>query len=98
MRLEETQQAAIREIIQREMGQVDVRLFGSRVRDELTGGDVDLMVESHADIENPALLAARLAARLSRVLGGRKVDVLLAAPNLKTLPIHQIAHNEGVLL
>ena len=75
-----------------------VWLFGSRVDDRKLGGDVDLLVESDASIDNPAFLAAQLSARLQRKMHGRKVDVLLLAPNLRHLPIHDIALGEGVQL
>jgi hypothetical protein len=39
-------------------------------------------------VDNPALIAAQLSARVSRAMHGRKVDVLLSAPNLMRLPIH----------
>ena len=42
--------------------------------------------------------AAQMAARLSRIMDGRKVDVLLSAPNLLRLPIHDLAFKEGELL
>lgn len=75
-----------------------VRLFGSRLDDKARGGDVDLLLELPHPVDHPALLAARLAARISRALGGRKVDVLLRAPNLQPRPIHEIALREGRLL
>lgn len=75
-----------------------VRLFGSRVDDSARGGDVDLLVSLPELPPNPALLAARLSGRLSRLMHGRKVDVLLAAPGLMRLPIHDVAEQEGVLL
>ena len=40
-------------------------------------------------------MAARFSARVSRLMQGRKVDVLIAAPNLMRLPIHDIASKEG---
>src|SRR6056297_3511798 len=52
-----------------------VRLFGSRVDDEQRGGDVDLLVETDQMVENVAWLAARLSARVSRGMHGRRVDV-----------------------
>ncbi len=64
----------------------------------MRGGDLDLMLEVPDPVENPALMAAQMAARVSRVMHGRKVDVLLCAPNLMRLPIHAIAFKEGVLL
>ncbi|AGX86143.1 DNA polymerase subunit beta [Candidatus Symbiobacter mobilis CR] len=75
-----------------------VRVFGSRLDDQARGGDLDLLLEFAEPIEHPALLAAKVSARVSRVLLGRKVDVLLSAPNLQHFPIHKIAHEEGILL
>lgn len=75
-----------------------VRLFGSRTRDDLRGGDVDLMVSLPRVVERPAWLAARLAARLARALGGRKIDLVLQAPNLQEQAVHRLAQQEGVLL
>jgi hypothetical protein len=43
-------------------------------------------------------MAAQLAARVSRAMHGRKVDVVISAPNLMRLPIHDIAFQEGRLL
>jgi predicted nucleotidyltransferase len=75
-----------------------VWLFGSRVHDEARGGDVDLLVEMDVAVAEPALLSARLASRVSRAMYGRKVDVLIKAPNLQLLPIHSIALAEGIRL
>ena len=73
-------------------------MFGSRVDDDKKGGDVDLMVEVDQAVAEPALMAARVASRIERAMGGRKVDVLLKAPNLLEQPIHRIAQQEGVRL
>lgn len=79
-----------------------VRVFGSRLSDTARGGDLDLMLELPDPVENPALLAARMSARMSarasRAMAGRRVDVLLSAPNLRRLPIHDVAFAEGELL
>ena len=75
-----------------------MRLFGSRLDDSARGGDLDLMLELPEPVANPALLAARLSAQVSRLMHGRKVDVLLSAPNLMRLPIHDMAFKEGKLL
>ena len=75
-----------------------VWLFGSRMHDEARGSDVDLLVEMNEAVAEPALLSARLGARVSRSMHGRKVDVLIEAPNLLRLPIHAVAHAEGVRL
>ena len=75
-----------------------VWLFRSRVRDDARGGDVDLLLVLDEAVAEPAQLSARLASQVSRVMYGRKVDVLIKAPNLIHLPIHAIALAEGVRL
>lgn len=64
----------------------------------MKGGDLDLLLELPDAIENPAMLAANMSAKVLRRMYGRKVDVIISAPNLKKLPIHEIAHKEGTLL
>ncbi len=99
MRLTPEQIQIIRRTIAEIAGEkATVRLFGSRLHDQVKGGDIDLLVEIPDPVENAAVLGARLEARLERRLGGRKVDVVLAAPNLIRQPIHQVAEQEGVLL
>ena len=53
-----------------------VWLFGSRVDDRKLGGDVGLLVESTAPIDNPAFLAAQLSSRLQRKMHGRGSKVV----------------------
>ena len=99
MRLTDTQIAAIRlNTVQLAGHAARVWLFGSRVRDDARGGDVDLLLELDEAVAEPAQQAARLAALASRAMYGRKVDVLIKAPNLKLLPIHSIALAEGIRL
>ena len=75
-----------------------MRVFGSRLDDDARGGDLDLMLELTEPAINSALLAARFSARVTRLMQGRKVDVVLAAPNLKRLPIHDMTFREGEIL
>ncbi len=99
MRLTDCQIDAIRQLARQVAGdQVRVRVFGSRLDDAARGGDVDLMLEFPEPVDDPALLAARMSAQVSRVMAGRRVDVLLCAPNLMRLPIHDIAFKEGQLI
>lgn len=99
MRLTEEQIQAIRRFSAEIAGeQARVRVFGSRLDDAARGGDLDLLVELDEPVDNPALLAARLSARISRSMRGRKVDVLVCAPNLMRLPIHEAALKEGQLI
>lgn len=99
MRLTQPQIDMIRSTAHQVLGdRARVILFGSRVRDDLKGGDVDLMVETPEAVAEPALLSARIASRVSRAMNGRKVDVVLKAPNLLIQPIHEIALQTGVAL
>ena len=99
MRLTPAQVSTIRaNVLQLAGPAARVWLFGSRVDDAARGGDVDLLLELDEPVPEPALLAAQLSARVSRAMQGRKVDTVVKAPNLMTLPIHQIAVAQGVLL
>jgi predicted nucleotidyltransferase len=99
MRLTDDQIQTIRHLALQVAGaQCCVRVFGSRLDDAAHGGDLDLMLELQEPIDNPALMAAQMSARVSRAMHGRKVDVLLSAPNLMRLPIHEMAFNEGKIL
>lgn len=99
MRLTDEQTQAIRHLTRELLGErCSVRVFGSRLDDAARGGDIDLLLELTDTVDNPALIAAQLSARVSRAMHGRKVDVLLSAPNLMRLPIHDIAFKEGQLL
>ena len=99
MRLSPDDTDHIRQQVARTAGaDARVRLFGSRLDAAALGGDVDLLVELSEPVARPALLSAQLAARISRSLRGRRVDVVLSAPNLQSLPIHRRARAEGILL
>lgn len=99
MRLSPHQQRVIRETAHELLGpDARVRLFGSRLDDSARGGDIDLQVEVQHPVYRPARTAAELAAALSRRLSGRRVDVVIAAPNLRRLSVHDVAAREGVPL
>jgi len=99
MRLTESQVQMIKQVVAMLAGEsAQVILFGSRVDDDKKGGDVDLLVTLWDEVDHPAELSAKISARLMRFFQGRKVDVLLSAPNLKTLPIHSVAKHKGVIL
>jgi len=89
MRLTEDQRQTIRQILRESFeAPVTVLLFGSRVDDEAKGGDIDLLVQCPEPVERPAVTASRLSARISQALQGQKVDVVLEAPFLQRLSIH----------
>ena len=78
-----------------QFGVKQVALFGSFAAGTAKrNSDVDLVVEFDRPM---GLKFVRLSEYLEKLLG-RKVDVLLSAPNLMRLPIHDIAFKQGQLL
>ena len=99
MRLTDVQRQTIRQIVADELGpNASVRLFGSRLDDNARGGDIDLHVELSEPVAHPAQLSARLSVRIMRAMYGRKVDVLVSAPNLSEQAIHRLAREQGARL
>lgn len=99
MRLTDSQRQIIQRIVAQELGQeASVKLFGSRLDDTARGGDIDLFIELAEPVKHPAQLSARLSVRIMRAMHGRKVDVLLSAPNLSEQTIHKVAREQGVRL
>lgn len=58
-----------------------VKLFGSRTDDARRGGDIDLLVEPPLAMDATQVIdvRTRLAARLYRLLGERRIDILVAS-------------------
>lgn len=74
-----------------------VRLFGSRVRDDLRGGDIDLLIEvDHVQDEwrQKSEFEERFWARTEP----RKVDVLVAVRGAEYGPFERIALRDGIVL
>lgn len=73
-------------------------LFGSRADDALRGGDIDLLVETDAVLENRAQAICKIYGAIIIALGERKVDVLLKDGQTPAAPVFEIAKRTGVLL
>lgn len=74
-----------------------VRLFGSRVRDDLRGGDIDLFVEVD---RGQATIAQeqRLRDRIAPAVEDLRVDIILHERDAPLTPIERIAVRDGVVL
>ena len=59
-----------------------VSLFGSRVHDAARGGDIGLLLETPLPMPAAEVVARRQAfvARLYRLIGERRIDVVVAGP------------------
>ncbi|MFN2202894.1 MAG: nucleotidyltransferase domain-containing protein [Caldilineaceae bacterium] len=96
MRLTQRQQREINDAAAKTFGpDANVILFVSRLDDQKRGGDIDLLVECPAPVENAGMAAARMAAKIQMQLGERKVDVLYTWPGFPPSPAHQAALTHG---
>ena len=99
MRLDDYTREIIKSEVASQLGvNATICLFGSRVDDTQRGGDIDLLIEPGHFLSNRIQAECRLAARLYIRLGGRKVDVLIKEPLDPTLPIHEQALQNGIIL
>ena len=81
MRISPQERASIRQATEEVAGAgARALLFGSRVHDDIKGGDLDLLVELPAQAHDALGLSVRIAARIQRQIGLRKIDVLIADP------------------
>lgn len=98
MRLEALEVEAIRSAVGEVLGPTaTTRLFGSRVRDDLEGGDIDLLVEvepGQASIPNEQ----RLRDRIAPAIHDLRLDIVLHERGRPFTPLERIALREGVPL
>jgi predicted nucleotidyltransferase len=99
MRLTNAERAAICETVRSVAGPTTrVRLFGSRTDDLARGGDIDLLVEVDHPVQSTVHLGTRIGARLQQALGERRIDVMMAAPNVAEGTIHRVARETKIEL
>ncbi len=100
MRLSQSQVNSIHEAVRKVLGDrsVVIRLFGSRANDALKGGDIDLMVETDAIVENRADAICAIQGALFRSFGDRKVDIVLKDCRTPDAPVFNNARETGVVL
>lgn len=99
MRLTQEQAQITKSTVARVLGaESRVWLFGSRVDDDLRGGDIDLLVETEAKFPNRAKVLCDLYGALIFALGDRKLDILLKDGRTADAPIFNIAKRTGVPL
>ena len=78
-----------------------VTLFGSRIDDSRRGGDIDLLVEWPGPSAATEVVGRRsaFAARLYRLLGERRIDIVMApAGQPDARPVVDAARREGIEL
>ena len=98
MRISSEEANSIKEISCKAFGaSCEVWLFGSRVDDSLSGGDIDLYIETDITSE---IASKKLEMRrgLLEVFGDQKIDLVVHRRDLPMKPFHQIAKGSGVKL
>lgn len=99
MRLSSRERATIHETVREAFGQeACVRLFGSRLDDSARGGDIDLHIEAPGTPDELMDAELRLATRLQRALGERRIDLVVHPAGTAPRPIDRHALETGVLL
>ena len=99
MRLTPTQQQLIKDTVDRVLQTPHrVWLFGSRVDDNLRGGDIDLFIETEAILPDRVKAICSLYGALIYSLGDRKLDILLKDAQTQDAPVFDIAKRTGVML
>jgi predicted nucleotidyltransferase len=98
VRLHPSEVDAIRTAVREVFGAAAaVRLFGSRVRDDLKGGDIDLLIEvepGQGSIANEQ----RLRDRIAPVVEDLRIDIVLRERGTPLRPIERIALRDGIPL
>ena len=98
MRLTDSQKTEIVTLAKQHFGaHAVVRLFGSRIRDDVIGGDIDLHIQT--EVAELATLSNELeyTAELKDRIGDEKIDVIVRGPGHSPRGIDDVAvHHEGV--
>ena len=99
MRLTPAQVNQIKTAVRQYAGKgAEVYLFGSQLDDAVKGGDIDLLVKVPTPLANSIQTANQIAAAVMMANHGRKVDVIIDAPNLDKAPIIEVALQRGMKL
>lgn len=99
MRLTTQQVKTIKTLVSEIFGaDVRVHLFGSRLDDSKRGGDIDLLIQSNAVIDQKLLKASRLAAKLQLNLGEQKFDIVVKDAQTSDSSFYSEASRTATLL
>ena len=99
MRLTPHEAAAIRHVAAEVAGvHARVKLVGSRTRDDLRGGDIDLLIELVEPATDKLSVSLLAGARLQMAIGECKIDVLVTDPQSFETPLIRAARLEGIAL
>jgi uncharacterized protein len=99
MRLTEVEIATIKELARMHFGNdVQVFLFGSRVKNELRGGDIDLFIRNQAGKQPTVRSKINFISDLMTKIGEQKIDVVLDHPAIRNSFFFKAIINTGIQL
>lgn len=102
MRLSEPQISHIVEVVKQKITplEVEIYLYGSRTKNHLTGGDIDLLfltTPQACEVLQKKKYEILVDIKKSKLIGDRKMDILIATPeDLKTQPFLKVIADELV--
>lgn len=95
MRLTKFESETIKRIVEANIKDADVYLFGSRTDDKKKGGDIDLLIISDNDVT--LRMRRKIYLELEDELGEQKIDIV-ASKRKKLVPFAKLAMLEGIKL
>jgi predicted nucleotidyltransferase len=99
MRLTPHEVRAIRRVTTEVAGPLArVSLFGSRTRDDLRGGDIDLLLELPEPTADKLGVSLRTGVQLQLAIGERKIDVMVSDPQTEETALIRAARRDAIAL
>ncbi|MEA2110469.1 MAG: nucleotidyltransferase domain-containing protein [Campylobacterota bacterium] len=96
IRLKSTDITSIKNVAQKIYGDALVWIFGSRADSSKKGGDIDIFIKSN---HNQGLKdKLKFIGALQRLIGDRKIDLIVQTPNSRPRAIFKTAIDTGVRL
>lgn len=81
------------------LSQCELCLYGSRTKDELKGGDIDLLLcVPQPILKSAKALKIEVSLVMKKRLGEQKIDLLIIADKNSNDPFHQIAVEQSLIL
>jgi predicted nucleotidyltransferase len=95
MRLSNYEILSIKQVFKQFFQEGEIYLFGSRVNDDLKGGDIDLYISNH-NVTNILERKLKFLVELKKKIGDQKIDLIISKDINRV--IEQEAINKGVKL
>ena len=81
--------------------EIELRLYGSRVKDNLKGGDIDLLLITASEANSKILKDSKykILSAIKAKIGEQKIDLsIIARTNISTDPFIKTAFAQSILL